>query len=185
MAPLSRILILTFILIFWQYANYVIPLDILYDNGTSQNGSLNIITGRSLMSETEMRRPQKSKFLASPKGGPPGNTALDGKSKTSNSKTKSEESQCTKSKAMNEKMKNGRKGFFSKLAYASNKNKEWIFLALAIIFFYPVALYCIGLFVKTYNTLPPYSWTICYITVPIIMVYILLSALVGTCSWWK
>ncbi|ANQ06150.1 Uncharacterized protein PCOAH_00004730 [Plasmodium coatneyi] len=180
----AKFFIWNLILYSWQYPNNVTELGTSWHNGTTQNGPLNIGIGRSLMGETKIQKPppspQKNKLLASPKGGPPVNAASDRKSGTSNSKTKSEGSQCTKNNAMNEKMEAGTKELDNKLSYPISKNKKWILFALSIIVFYPAALYCLVLFVKTYNSLPPYSWTTCYITVPIFIICIILSVIVGT-----
>ncbi|ANQ10202.1 Uncharacterized protein PCOAH_00038390 [Plasmodium coatneyi] len=192
--PTKFSILLTFAYLFlccqWsQYPNHhVIPLDILYDNGTSQNAPLNIRIGRSLMGETKIQgppqpRPKQNKFLASPKGASPRNSASDGMSKTSSTEAKSKVLILLKIKEQCRRMKIGTRKCCNKLAHAISENKEWLLPVLAILVFYPAALHCIYLFVMSY-TVFLYPWKDFYITVPLFMVYVLLSVLVGKSSWW-
>ncbi|CAA9987876.1 Plasmodium exported protein, unknown function [Plasmodium knowlesi strain H] len=185
MAPFSFTNALTYIYVLFALLHfyYVIQLGIsLHGNSaTIWDSILNIRTGRSLADKTEIHRPKQSEVLASPKDGDPTeSTELHGTLETSDSKPKSRVMAFMKMKEQYGKIKIRTRRGYNKMVYTIRENKEWILCTLGISIFFPAALCSLGIFVWTYILIKEVPWTTGYITIPLFMVCIILSMIVGT-----
>ncbi|ANQ09583.1 Uncharacterized protein PCOAH_00038400 [Plasmodium coatneyi] len=187
MVPSVKVLLFSLLLCLWQYPNHYVLVHATpwgSISGTNQYDTLGVVRiSRSLMGETDKGEQAQNKFLASPKGASPRNSASDGMSKTSSTEAKSKVLILLKIKEQCRKMKIGTRKCCNKLAHAISENKEWLLPVFATLVFYPAALYVIYRFVIIHNVLL-YPWNEFYITVPVFIVCIILSVLVGKSSWW-